>query len=395
MKRIISFIVFAAVLTTGLFGMVSFAEEASADAAEEVMTADPKDVLDYMWELSPDMPDEEFYKYALRNYKFVQSLEPIVEETSFFNYYKASVKLKQKAEGAKENFINSQNNLIMNLSVADGVYFLWDKDNMPCVDGETFTEEELDEGILDAYGFIPLLVKCLLDDPTQAKGNLIAVAGGGMTNRSNSSESYPAIEVFNDLGYNVFILQRRIRPYSDEDIFMDMQRAIRIVRYYAEKEGWGGQDMIAACGWSGGAATVMGAVNNLYGDLNPTKYCSTYIPDEIDAVNSDTDVTLPIYGGNLSKDCENPNLPAFYTCVGSEDNPAGLQNFIDTVTELGCPGRIDIFEGAGHGFGVGQEGAQNGTPECALWPGYADEFMQENRGFSQIPVPAPSAKPVE
>lgn len=165
---------------------------------------------------------------------------------------------------------------------------------------------------------------------------------------------------------------------------MDMQRAIRMVRYYAAQEGWGGQDMIAACGWSGGASTVMGAVNYLYGDLNPTKYCSSYVPDEIDAVSSDTDVTLPIYGGKLEEDCENPNLPAFYTCVGSEDHPEARQEFYDTVTAKGCPARIDIFEGAGHGFGVGQEGAQKGTPECALWPGYADEFMQANRGYSGV-----------
>ena len=367
-----------------LAAIMVFSMFAFAASAEEAPQGDPKDVLDYLWELSDDLSDEEFPKLGVRNFKFVQALEPIVEENSYFNYYKASVKLKQGAEGSRENFINAQNSLIMNLSVADGVYFLWDADNMPNADGESYTEEELDNGPLDSYGFIPLLVKCLIDDPTQAKGNIVAVAGGGMNNRSNHEEAYPAAEVFNELGYNVFILQRRIRPYSDEDIFMDMQRAIRMVRYYAQKEGWGGQDMIAAMGWSGGARTVMGAVNYLYGDLNPTKYCSTYVPDEIDAVSSDTDVTLPIYGGSIEEGCENTNLPAFYTCVGSEDNVEGRQAFYDQVTAMGIPARIDIFEGAGHGFGVGQEGAIKSVPECALWPGYADEFMQANLGYSGV-----------
>lgn len=378
MKRVIALIV-TAVMLISMFAVVAKAEEAPQ--------ADPKDVLDYLWELSDDLTDEEFNKLAIRNFKFVQSLELLVEETSYFNYYKASVKLKQGAEGSRENFVEAQNNLTMKLSVADGVYFLWDADNMPVVDGEVFTEEELDESQLDGYGFIPLLVKCLIDDPSQAKGNIVAVAGGGMTNRSNSGEAYPAVEVFNDLGYNVFVLQRRIRPYSDEDIFMDMQRAIRIVRYYAEKEGWGGQDMIADMGWSGGAGTVMGAVNNLYGDLNPTKYCSTYVPDEIDAVSSDTDVTMPIYGGGLQPDNGNNNLPAIYTCAGSEDGAAkSVQKIYDDFTALGIPARVDIFEGAGHGFGVGQEGATHSVPECALWPGYADEFMQANLGYSKVPT---------
>ena len=212
-------------------------------------TGDVYDLYDYLWEMPLDASDEEFSKYAVRNFKFVQSIEPMVSEESYFNLYGASVRLKQKRDGAREDFLAALADLDLKSSIADGVYFLWDADNMPLLDGESFTEEELDNGPLDGYGFIPLLVKCMLDDPTQAKGNIIVVSGGAMTNRSNSGEAYPSISVFNDLGYNVFVLQRRIRPYSDEDIFMDMQRAIRIVRYYAEKEGWGGQDMIAAAGY--------------------------------------------------------------------------------------------------------------------------------------------------
>ncbi|MBQ9032364.1 MAG: dienelactone hydrolase family protein [Parasporobacterium sp.] len=390
MKKLLVMLL-AAIMVMSLFSITAMAEPAGEAAEEEIKQADPKDIGDYLWELSTDMSDEDFYKYSQRNYKFVQSLEPMVDADTFHALYVASVHAKQKKDGYKEEFMTAQENLILTQSVADGVYFLWDADNMPCLDGEEFTEEELDEGVLDSYGFIPLLIKCLLEDPTQAKGNIIVVSGGGMTNRSNSGEAYPAIEVFNNLGYNVFVLQRRIRPYSDEDIFMDMQRSIRMVRYYAEKEGWGGQDMIADCGWSGGAATVMGPVNNLYGDLNPTKYCSTYVPDEIDAVNSDTDVTMPIYGGHLDEDCENPNIPAMYMCAGSEDETGAadhIQEVYNRLVELGIPARIDIFEGAGHGFGVGQEGALKGTEECALWPGYADEFMMANKGHSTGAAPA-------
>lgn len=343
------------------------------------------DLYDYLWDIPADATDEEFSKLAVRNFKIVQSMEPIVSAESFANLYGASVRLKQNREGAREEFLAALAALELECSVADGVYFLWDAENMPLLDGEAFTEEELDNGPLDGYGFIPLLVKCMLDDPTTAKGNVILISGGAMTNRSNAGEAYPAIDVFNDLGYNVFVLQRRIRPYSDEDIYMDMQRSIRMVRYYAEKEGWGGQDMIAAAGWSGGAATIMGAVNNLYGDLNPTKYDPDYVPDEIDAVNSDLDVAMPIYGGSLNDNGGNTNLPALYTNVGSEDNVVGVdgttklyQDFLDR----GADAAMNVFEGAGHGYGVGQEGAIKSTPECATWPGIADEFMQAHLGYS-------------
>ena len=349
-------------------------------------TGNVYDLYDYLWDMPVDGTDEEFSKYAVRNFKFVQSLEPMISEESYFNLYGASVRLKQKRDGSREEFLAALADLDLKTSVADGVYFLWDADNMPLVDGESYTEEELDNGPLDSYGFIPLLIKCLVDDPAAAKGNIIVVSGGGMSARSNAGEAYPSISVFNDLGYNVFVLQRRIRPYSDEDIFMDMQRSIRIVRYYAAQEGWGGQDMIAACGWSGGAQTVMGAVNTLYGDLNPTLYDSDYIPDEIDAVSSDLDVAMPIYGGFLSETCENPNLPAIYTCAGTEDNTGAhehIQTLYNAVIARGVDAAINLFEGAGHGFGVGQEGALKSTPECATWPGIADAFMQAHLGYSQ------------
>ena len=378
MKKIIA-ILLTAIMVTSLFSMTAIAAEDAADS--------PKDYQDYLWELTADMSDEDFALYSLRNYKIIQSVEPLLDAASFKTLYKANVHLKQKAEGSKEEFIEAQNNIIMYTSMADGVYFLWDADNIPYdpADAE-LTDEELDAAPLDGVGFIPLMVKYLLDDPSQAKGNIIMLAGGAGNNRSNSGESYPAAEVFNDLGYNCFVLQYRIAPYTAADRFMDTQRAIRLVKYYAEQEGWGGQDMIAAAGWSAGAMTICGTINNCYGELTPADvYDPSYVPDEIDAINSDLDVAMPIYGGGIREDCENPHIPAIYTAVGSEDNVVGVegeQAMYDLVVSKGIPAQIHIFEGAGHGFGVGQEGALKSTDEVKVWPEEADAFMQENLGFN-------------
>ncbi len=360
--------------------------QATTSAPGELkITGQVYDLFDHLWDMPMDGTDTEFLKYAIRNFKFVQSIEPLITEEAYSNFYGATVRLKQNRDGAKEEFITALCALDLKGPISENVIFLWSADSMPLLDGENISEEDLDKGPLDSYGFIPLLVKCLLDDPATAKGNIIVCSGGGMMNRSNASEAYPSIKVFNDLGYNVFVLQRRIRPYSDEDIFMDQQRAVRMVRYFAEQEGWGGQDMIAACGWSGGASTVMGAVNHLFGDRNPTYYDSDYIPDEIDSVNSDMDVALPIYGGSLDDNNENANLPAFYMNVGTVDNTGaaeGTPNLYTAVIARNVPATIDIFEGAGHGYGVGQAGAIKSTPECATWPSKADIFMQQNLGHS-------------
>ena len=204
--------------------------------------------------------------------------------------------------------------------------------------------------------------------------------------RANLTESYPASGVFNDLGYNVFIVQRRVEPYSDTDIFMDYQRAVRMVRYYAEKEGYGGADMIAGIGWSGGGFTVTGAISNCYGDLTQVDIgASNYVTDEIDAVNSDLDVAMIIYGSGGQPISEaNTNWPAFYICSGTADHLVpveGSQKLYDSVkTEV--PALLNLIEGAGHGYGVGLPPAVTIVDGCAEWPAQADVFMQENLGHS-------------
>jgi len=184
----------------------------------------------------------------------------------------------------------------------------------------------------------------------------------------------------------VYILQRRISPYTAEDTFMDLQRTIRMVRYFGEKNGYGGLDMIAAVGWSGGGGTVNGTIGNCYGTLTPADvYDPSYIPDEIDLINSDIDVACPVYGvgaNTIDLVLQNPNLPAFYLCVGSEDGdgPIHQQALYDKLTEIGVPARIFIVPGGQHGFGPG--GGSKGGEGSERWPYEADELMQENRGRS-------------
>jgi len=366
MKKIVALII-AAALLLGLT-VPAWAEE--------------NDYQNYLWVLSEDLSDEEFSKLALRNYKFIQSLELLTDADSFQTLYKANVHLKQKADGAKAEFMEAQNNIVMNGSVEDQVIFLWDKDNIPAPEGEIITEEELDAAPLDGFGFVPFLIKRLLDDPSQAKGNVIAISGGAGSNRSNAKEAYPAVEVFNEMGYNVFVLQYRIAPYSWEDMFMDTQRAVRMVRYYAQQENWGGQDCIAAVGWSAGSMCIAGMINNLYGELNPTVYDPDYVPDAIDEVNSDLDVAMLIYGGTIDPDCGNPHIPALYLCVGSEDAIFSVEeigSMYDMAQERGIPALFHVIEGAGHGFGVG---GPNLPEECAQWPAEADEFLMENKGYA-------------
>lgn len=338
-------------------------------------------------EIPADVDVETAIKLENRNFKHVQAMKPLFEEDSYSAYNKAVTKMKK--EGTMEGVtaaVAAREALVQAYSAAERLWFIWDGVEMPLVDGEEFTEEELDKSQMFGYGYEPFAIKYLVEDQSQCKGNIIAVSGGGMLVWSNGSEGYPAAQVFNDLGYNYFLLQRRVGPYSNEDIYMDFQRFVRVVKYHAEKEYYGGQDMYAVLGWSGGGGTIMGSiVNDLYGDINPTKYDSDYVPDEIDAISSDVDVAMIIYGARGISTTENENLPAFYICVGSEDGdgPKNSTNLYNQAIELGLPAELYIVEGAPHGFGVGLRPANGAVPGTEVWPYQADEFMQANRGFQK------------
>lgn len=381
------------------FSLVACGSEPVVDepAADDAVTPENEQQVDtvverdyddrLITEIPADVDVETAIKLENRNFKHVQAMKPLFEEDSYSAYNKAVTKMKK--EGTMEGVtaaVAAREALVQAYSAAERLWFIWDGVEMPLVDGEEFTEEELDKSQMFGYGYEPFAIKYLVEDQSQCKGNIIAVSGGGMLVWSNGSEGYPAAKVFNDLGYNYFLLQRRVGPYSNEDIYMDFQRFVRVVKYHAEKENYGGQDMYAVLGWSGGGGTIMGSiVNDLYGDINPTKYDSDYVPDEIDAISSDVDVAMIIYGARGISTTENENLPAFYICVGSEDGdgPKNSTNLYNQAIELGLPAELYIVEGAPHGFGVGLRPANGAVPGTEVWPYQADEFMQANRGFQK------------
>ena len=338
------------------------------------------------WEVTSEMSIDEALKLEKRNYKIVLSMEPLYDADSYSVYYKAILAMrKNKDQVSIDAAVAARNSLIQTSTVEDRIMFLWGE-TIPLVDGETYTEEALDLSQEDAYGAEPFIIKYLLADPSTAKGNIVMVSGGAMKIRANYSEGYPAAKVFNELGYNVFLLQRRVEPYSNMDIFMDYQRAVRLVRYSVEKEGYGGADMIAGIGWSGGGFTVMGAIDSCYGKLTPKdEGDSNYVPDDIDAVNSDLDVAMIIYGsadGSIAT--KNTNWPAFYVCAGLADttvDPNGSQKLYDNVKNK-VPAMLNLIPGAAHGFGVGLAPATGIAEGCDKWPAQADVFMQENLGHS-------------
>jgi len=355
----------------------------SVPAASSEDQENKDDVQEYLWEISADMDDEAFETARARNYKIVKEWEPLFTEDSFHAVYVANVHLNQKKEDAREEYVQALADLEQVKSVAEGILWLWNEDNMPVYGNMEYSEEELDGGKLDGFGFIPYMITYLLDDPTQAKGNILLFSGGS---RTNDGEAFPTAPVFNELGYNCFVVNNRMAPYSTQDSDLDTQRAVRMVRSLGEVNGWGGMDMIALCGFSAGGWKVINSIENAYITETPDQLgADDYVPDAIDETPALFNVAILVYTGNDEMLKETGYWPALFMVAGSEDSTGAtqrLENYYENAKGI-VPSELIVYEGAGHGFGSGAEGSMHTTEEASHWPEEADRFMQANVGYNQ------------
>lgn len=257
----------------------------------------------------------------------------------------------------------------------EAVLYIWG-DDMPLL-----TENVQDNFTLESYDnadFAPFLVPYLLENPGDALGTIILISGGGNSSRSNPNEGYRVAPAFNDLGYNCFVLQRRVDPYGSDEIAMDAQRAVRYVKYHAADFGLKlDETLLAISGYSGGGGNIRVMLNKFYGDITPDQFDPDYVCDEIDAVNSDVDIAHFIYSGS-ALETENPNLPYLFIAVGEDDRFDGSIELFQQAYEAGLDPELHIYGNVPHGFGVGNVGTSSLT-----WVETAHLYMQNVMGYSK------------
>ena len=316
-----------------------------------------------------------FFRHAIRLVFEMEGQHCVLEE---------SVRELEKAEAAAKD-------LVQLCDPEETCWYLWG-DNMPqskdVASADFFYE-------FDYPSFRPFLIPYLLKDQARVKGNLIAIAGGGYSQRWNQSEGYAIAKAFNQLGYNAFVLQRRLQPWAKEDCFIDLQRAVRYLKYYAAEKGIGAIENIATAGFSGGGGTIIGQLEEFYSHELPTKLYPDYVPDEIDAVDADYKVAMPIYGGFGLGDTKNTHLPAMFFAVGAKDhlmlNPAlGRHSFGRFFEMMKEHPEIDlelhVFADTPHGFGTARGEDKDihdhmGTVGTDRWIELAEDFMMVNFGI--------------
>lgn len=252
--------------------------------------------------------------------------------------------------------------------------YIWPKGQMPKV---TDYSENPGYQHPDMPDFEPYMLEQLAPEGTEIKGAVILSAGGGHHYRSNIEEAYEVALALNKLGYQTFILNYRIKPYTDDESALDVARAVKIVRANAAKYGIN-PNRIATAGFSYGGIVTSLAGEKYAGTTNASALVPGYTPDEIDAVSADMNAYLAIYSVTTDE-INNEKFPPTFFCWGLEDPMlcSWAGRCYQLMLEKGIKTECHTMAGVPHGFGAGIAGNGHLYTNAALWPQLADVFLQD------------------
>ncbi|MGN0163307.1 MAG: alpha/beta hydrolase fold domain-containing protein [Candidatus Ornithomonoglobus sp.] len=231
---------------------------------------------------------------------------------------------------------------------------LWTEDNIPA---KTVWTNSNPNG--DPEDFMPNIVSVPAAQNTKIKGAVMINPGGAFSYRSYS-EGIPVAQELSKLGYQCFVVNYRLRPYTQEEAALDLARGIRYVRHHADDYGIK-PDNIAVMGFSAGGILSGELALNFKGMVNGTVLDSDYVPDALDNVSADATAVGLMYSfyGRLSVaslDTEKfraSNLPPTYVLYGSEEVFRNqIENQLEVLNEAGVTVESHILEGYQHGFGA-------------------------------------------
>ena len=249
----------------------------------------------------------------------------------------------------------------------EGKVELWQKGNIP-----GFRENVNNS---DGPDFMPNILVYTVPENVQPKGAVMICPGGAFAFRSMQNEGYDIADMLVPMGYQCFIVNYRINPYSMQASATDLQRAIRYVKAHAEDYRINPEN-IALVGFSAGGI-LNGEVLLNWRDLtNATALDSSYRPDELDNVPVSACAVGMIYSfyGRLSVSMNNvetlraANLPPAFYCWGTRDGFAGqFSQNSNAVKEAGVRVETKVLQGYPHGYGRGGN--------ASIWGNDFDAFL--------------------
>ena len=202
------------------------------------------------------------------------------------------------------------------------VFYLWEEGNAPA--RTSFTSDMT--GYYDSYDFRPYVTALTIPEGVGAKGAVVLLAGGAFQFRGDYTDTLPTAVQLREYGYRCFIVDYRLRPYSQEEGALDVARAVRFIRKNADIYGIDPED-IAVMGYSAGGIQAGEFFISADGDVNGSYLDPDYIPDELDEISADASACGMIYSfyGRLSvasldvEHLKSAGLPPTFYCYGTED----------------------------------------------------------------------------
>lgn len=230
---------------------------------------------------------------------------------------------------------------------------LWERGNVP-----TTTRNASNS---DGPDFIPNMEVFTVESDVAPKGAVIICPGGAFMFRSMQNEGYDVANMLVPMGYQCFVVNYRISPYTMQESATDLSRAIRYVKAHAADYRISPEN-VALVGFSAGGI-LNGEVLLNWRDLkNGTAIDSSYRPDDLDNVPVSACAVGMIYSfyGRLSVSMNNvatlreANLPPAFYCWGTRDGFARqfTQNS-EAVRQAGCEVETYILQNYPHGYGTG------------------------------------------
>lgn len=233
--------------------------------------------------------------------------------------------------------------------------YLWEEGNVPAT--TNFTERM--NGYFDSYDFRPYVTAIPVRGGTQIKGAVVLMAGGAYAFRGNYTDTLPTAMHLRALGYQTFIVDYRLRPYTQQEGALDVARAVRFIRSNAEIYGID-PDAIAVMGYSAGGIQAGEFLLSFDENVNGTALDENYIPDELDNIPAHVSAAGMIYSfyGRLSvasTDADSlraADLPPTFYCYGTEDPfYRQFEGQVKLMDEIGVTTKTVVLNGWPHGFG--------------------------------------------
>lgn len=226
---------------------------------------------------------------------------------------------------------------------------------------------------LDPEDYMPNFVPYLLEG--EGKRPVILVLAGG--HRGNYTSGDPVCRYFNRIGCHAVLMGHRV-GIQKLNFCLDLQRAIRMLRFHAEE--WNiDPEKIGAIGLSFGGVVITDYIEQLrFADV-PSQYDPAYREDAVDQMSGTLNAFLGIYTSSdpflpRSKDLDYSQYPPVFLVLPGADPMVDFQvGFLNDLIRHQVRAEAHLFDGGIHGFGLGDgaivaNGKDGHIPAIALWP---------------------------